>query len=421
MRTEFIGADWLGMAVALLFVLTGCGKSDKPQSTFETVGKPSEATVSQEKAGAQHGTSDSQERSTGGNTPNNEYGSGEKNAGELRLSETETKQAGIVVQAVYPQKVAAQLILTANIAANQNRLAHVIPRIEGRLIKVSGNLGDHVKAGQELAVIDSIQMGEARAEYRRSRSELKLAESALRRADSLFKEQIVPERQLLEAKSTFERAQASAESATERLRMLGGLPDTGQSHFVVTAPFAGTIIEKKAVLGELAKTENSLFTVADLSTVWIEADVTERDLDKLAVGAVATITVSAFPGDVFKGRVSYVASIIDRQTRTVKARIEVPNRNGILRLDMFAKAAVSYSQPRDALILPQDAVVLLQGAPAVYVATDAGFEPRPVDVGERLEGRVVVASGIKAGEKIVTAGAYALKSRQLKSQLGDRD
>jgi cobalt-zinc-cadmium efflux system membrane fusion protein len=421
MRTQFIPVLRLGMAIALTLVLAGCGKSETPQSIPKTAGKRAEAVISKEKAGARD-KDDSQDHSEeSAKPPATEYGSGEKHGGELRLSKAETKQAGIVVEAIQPQKVAGQLVLTANIAANQNRMAHVAPRVEGRLIDVNANLGDRVKAGQALAVIDSIQMGEAHAEYRRAQSELKLAESAFQRADSLFREQVVPQRQWLEAKSDHERAQASAEAATERLRMLGGLPETGESHFVVTAPFAGIVIEKKAVLGELAKSENSLFTVADLSTVWIEADVAERDLEKLAVGAVATVTVSAFPNDVFKGRVSYIASTIDRQTRTVKARIEVPNRDGKLRLDMFAKAAVEYAESRATLVLPQDAVVLLQGVPVVYVATDAGFEPRPVELGERLSGRIVIASGIKAGEEIVIIGAYALKSRQLKSQLGDSD
>ncbi len=421
MRTGFIHLLWLGMAVGLASVLTGCGRSETPQSSAKTVEKRTEAAVSHEKAAARD-TDDSQDRSNGGaKAPTTASRSGEKHGGELRLSQAETKQAGIVVQAIQPQKVADQLVLTANIAADQNRMARVAPRVEGRLIKVNANLGDRVKTGQALAMIDSVQMGEARAEYRRAQSELKLAESAFQRADSLFKEQVVPQRQWLEAKSFYERAQASAEAATGRLRMLGGLPDTGESNFVVAAPFAGTVIEKKAVLGELAKSDDSLFTIADLSAVWIEANVAEKDLAKLAVGAIATVTVSAFPNDVFKGRVSYIASVIDRQTRTVKARIEVPNRDGKLRLDMFAKAAVEYAEPHSALVLPQEAVVLLQGTPVVYVATVDGFEPRPVELGERLTGRIVIASGIKAGEKIVIAGAYALKSRQLKSQLGDSD
>jgi cobalt-zinc-cadmium efflux system membrane fusion protein len=337
------------------------------------------------------------------------------------LSEAEVKQSGIVVEAIQPQKVADQLVLTANITANQDRIAHVAPQVDGRLIKVTANLGDRVNPGQPLAVIDSIQMGDARAEYRRAQSELRLAEATFQRVDRLYKEEVVPQRQWLDAKSAFERAQSSGVASTEKLRILGGLPDTGASTFVITAPFAGVVIKKDAVLGELAKPDTSLFTVADLSTVWIEADVAEKDLEKLALGAPVTIAIGAFPNDSFTGRVSYIANAFDRQTRTVKARIEVPNPNGRLRIDMFARATVDLASAHEALVLPQDAVLLVQDQAVVYVATDDGFELRPVELGERLKGRVVVTAGLKAGERVVTAGAYALKARQLKSQLGAGD
>ncbi|MBI2754124.1 MAG: efflux RND transporter periplasmic adaptor subunit [Betaproteobacteria bacterium] len=407
MRSNPVTLLALGTALALALELAGCGSSESPEphagateKHADAAGKHADADAAKKKPAA-HGKE------------------AEEHEGALRLSEAEVKQAGIVVETLQPQKVADQLVLTANIAANQDRIAHVAPRIDGRVIKVTASLGDRVKTGQPLAVIDSIQMGEAHAEYRRAQSELRLAEAAFQRADGLFKEQVVPRRQWLEAKSADERAQASAAAATEKLRMLGHSPDNWGSNFVVTAPFAGVVIEKKAVLGELAKPENSMFTIADLSTVWIQADVVEKDLEKLAVGAPATVTVSAFPDDVFKGRVSYIASVIDRETRTVKARIEVLNLNGKLRLDMYAKAAIGHTGTREALVLPQDAVVIVQGRPVVYVPTDNGFEPRPVEVGERLRGRIVIASGLKAGEKVVTAGAYALKSRQLKSQISD--
>lgn len=391
--------------------LAGCGQADSPTAggygnkpETPDAGKPTE-----------HGKNDDR----GPPKENHTEKEGEEHEGELKLSEAELQEAGITVEAIRPQQVAEQLMLTANIAANQDRLAHVAPRIQGRVIKVMASLGDRVKSGQALAIIDSVEMGEARAEYRRAQSELKLAEAAYQRTDGLYREQVVPQRQWLEVKSAHERAQASADAATEKLRMLGGLPDTGQSSFVVTAPFAGVIIEKKAVLGELARPEDSLFTVADLSTVWIEADVGEKDLEKLAVGARATVTIAAFPNETFKGRVSYVSHVFDKQTRTLKARIEVPNPDNKLRLDMFARAAVAHTDTHEALVLPQDAVVMVQGQPVVYVVDEDGVEPKPVQIAERLQGRVVIASGLKAGDKVVTSGAYELKSRQLKSQLGD--
>lgn len=410
MNSRFNFSYASGLVFILSLALTGCGFSES---------QPSKGAPAAQKKAAHgddddhdHKKEDGAKSSAAGKAPADDHERG------LKLSEAEARQAGIVVEAIQLGQIAGQLTLTANIAANQDRIAHITPRVEGQIIEVRANLGDHVKAGQSLAVIDSIQMGEARAEYRRAQSELKLADTSFTRIDRLYKDEVVPMRQWLEAKSVYERAQASAEAASGKLRMLGGLPDSGGSSFRVAAPFAGVVIEKDAVLGELAKPDHSMFTVADLSSVWIEADVAEKDIGKLISGAPAAVTVPAYPDDVFKGRVSYIARILDRETRTVKARIEVPNTAGKLRIDMYAQAVVGHRGVRDALILPGDAVVMVGGRPVVYVETTDGFEARPVELGERLAGRVVVASGLKAGEKVAVAGAYALKSRELKSQLG---
>ncbi len=390
----------IAVAVILSLLLSGCGASKAPESAKDNTDnkeQPAKAT-SAENAAAPKSKSE-----------------------EIHLSAEELQQSNITVKNIQLEKVADQLILSANITANQDRIAFVAPRVEGKLIKVTANLGDQVKTGQALAVIDSIQMGEARAEYRHAQSELKLAEANFQRTDKLYKDEVVPQRQWLEVKNAYERAQTTARESADHLHILVGSSDTGISTFVITAPFSGVVIEKDAVMGELAKPEGKLFTIADLSTVWIEADVSEKDLGKLTVGSPATVTVSSFPDESFKGKVSYISSIFDKQTRTVKARIELPNPDRKLRIDMFARAMVDLTSSREALILPQEAVLLVQGQPTVYIQTENGFEARPVEVGEQLNKGVVITSGLKSGEQVVISGAYALKSRQLKSQIGDAD
>lgn len=390
----------IAVAVTLSLLLSSCGASKAPESAKETTDNKEQPAkeISAENAASPKSKSE-----------------------EIHLSAEELQQSNITVKNIQLEKVADQLILSANITANQDRIAFVAPRVEGKLIKVTANLGDQVKTGQALAVIDSIQMGEVRAEYRHAQSELKLAEANFRRIDKLYKEEVVPQRQWLEVKNAYERAQTSNRAAADHLRILAGASDTGVSTFVITAPFSGVVIEKDAVMGELAKPEGKLFTIADLSTVWIEADVSEKDLGKLAVGSPATVTVSSFPDESFKGKVSYISSIFDKQTRTVKARIELPNHDRKLRIDMFARAVIDLTSSREALILPQEAVLLVQGQSTVYVQTEGGFEARAVEVGEQLNKGVVITSGLKSGEQVVISGAYALKSRQLKSQIGDAD
>jgi len=390
------------LTLTVSFLLMSCGVSKSPEAT-------------QKDATEQPDRISSDAKST------SEKSSSENRKGEIQLSAEEIQQSGVKVTAIHSEKVSDQLTLSANITANQDRIAFVAPRVEGKLIKVTANLGDQVKAGQSLAVVDSIQMGEARAEYRHAQSELKLAEANFQRIDKLYKEDVVPQRQWLESKNAFERAQTSAKEGADHLHILVGSSDTGISTFVITAPFSGVVIEKDAVMGELAKPEGKLFTIADLSTVWIEADVSEKDLGKLAIGSAATVTVSSFPDESFKGKVSYVSSIFDKETRTIKARIELPNPDRKLRIDMFARAVIDLTSAREAIILPQEAVLLVQGQSTVYVQTENGFEARAVEVGEQLNKGIVITSGLNAGELVVTGGAYALKSRQLKSQIGDAD
>jgi cobalt-zinc-cadmium efflux system membrane fusion protein len=346
----------------------------------------------------------------------------------LTFSEAERQQFGISVAPVVKQALQDQLTFTANIVANQNKLAHVTPRIEGKLAKVIANLGDQVKAGQALAEIDSIQMGEARAQYRSSQSELSLAQANFERISRLYADKVVPQKQMIESQAALERAKSASYADSERLRMYGGLSkqngSNGGSTYVLTAPFAGIVLEKNAVIGELAKTTDSIFTIADMSTVWIEADVPEKDLKDMAIGKTATVSVSAYPEETFSGKVSYLASIVDKTTRTVKARIALPNPDHKLRIDMFANAVISHLATKESLVVANDAVVIIQGVPHVYIVQNKTgqqytFEARPVAIGQRVNAYVEIKNGLREGEVISEAGVYALKARQLKSQISD--
>jgi len=182
------------------------------------------------------------------------------------------------------------------------------------------------------------------------------------------------------------------------------------------------VIEKHAILGELAQPDKLIFTVADLSTLWIEANLFEKDLGRVKVGAEAVVTVAAYPDETFAGKLTYIAAVVDKETRTVSARVEVANADGRLKPEMFATAAIRTSGTGGkgkGLLLPEEAVVLMHGQPTVFIEEHGGFEPRAVELGEKLRGRVVVKAGLAAGDKVVTAGTYALKARIMKSQLGE--
>lgn len=344
-------------------------------------------------------------------------------AGQLRLTTEEIATAGIRSEVLTMQPVAEQVVLTATIRANQDRIAHVAPRVSARIDKVYANLGDNVKAGQPLALLDSIELGEAHSAYRQAQSQFNLAKADFERAQKLKADEIIPEKDFLRARSEYEKARASLRAADDRLQLLDAehrdLEQGPTSHFPVKAPFAGTVIEKAAVLGELAQPDKSLFTVADLSTLWIEANLFEKDLGRVRLGATATVTVTAYPGASFQGRLTYISNMVDKETRAVPARVEVPNPDRRLKPEMFATAAITTDMAIQAMTLPQAAVLLVNGQPMAFVQMGGGFEPRALEVGDKVGDKLVIKSGINSGEMVVVSGAYALKARLLKSQIGD--
>ena len=340
----------------------------------------------------------------------------------IKLTPEEQERAGIKLELVAPRALENVVSVTATIRPNQDRLAKVAPRVEGRIVRVMAGLGDAVRAGQALAVMDSIAIGEAQSALLQAQASQRVAQADFKRAESLSAEEIIPRRDLLKARGEFEKTSAELRAAQDKLRLLGGAASTGgraESTFSLSAPFAGTVIQKKATVGELGTPSDALFTVADLSTVWIEANLTEDILAKVRVGAAATVTVGAYPGERFGGRVAYVASMQDKDSRTVAARIEVANRDGRLKPEMFANATIAVGGQKEVISVPDEAILLLQGQPTIFVAENGGFESRAVEAGDKLAGRTVIKSGLKAGEQLVASGTYALKARLLKSQIGD--
>lgn len=348
----------------------------------------------------------------------------DEHAGErIMLGEDERKRAGVRVAALQEGELAGEITLTATVKPNQDRLSHVAPRVPGRIVAVYAKLGDGVKAGQPLALLDSLEVGEAHSVYLQAASEATLAAAAFERAERLKAEEVMPAKDWQRARFEHEKARAQLAAAAEKLRMLGVQPSgksggRAASTFPVYATHAGTVTEKHAVLGETAKPDESLFTVADLTTLWIEANVAEKDLAAVRMDAAAMVSVAAWPGETFPGRIAYVGATVDKETRTIAARIEVANQDGRLKPGMFATANVATGGARKALLVPESAVTLLQGLPTVFVEEGGGFEARPVELGERSGGRVTIRSGVSAGERVVQEGVYALKARALKAQIG---
>ena len=352
-------------------------------------------------------------------------------AGRVTLSPEAIETIGLRTVAAERRVLADEIRATAVLEPNEYALAHVSPRIGGRAIWVDAVLGQRVEEGETLAELDSIELGEKKAAFLQASTNLEVARRNYEREKRLFEGEISSEKEYLDAKGEFERAQASRRAAREGLRLVGlteeqiervtwGGKGEPLSHFPLVAPFSGTVIERHITLGELITPEDKPFTIADLSTVWIRLAVYEKDLSRVRLGQTVRIRVDAFPAETFEGTLTYLSNVLDPGTRAARARVEIPNSEERLRPGMFARAVVLVpsAEEREALVVPGHAIQRIDEKRVAFVAGgDRAFEMREIEVGRRAGDWVEVLSGLAAGDRVVTDGAFYLKSELEKEKM----
>lgn len=314
------------------------------------------------------------------------------------------------------------LPVTGTITYDANRVSHIGPRTDGRIVRLTADVGERVRDGQALAVLESPEVGQVRAEEHRAEALVKIARENYDRERRLEQQGISSRKELLDAEAELRRAEADLLSARETLRALGAGNGEG-GRFALTAPFAGAVVARDASLGEMASPADQLFTIANLDRLWIELDVYERDLARIARGQRVDVTTAAYPNRAFPGTIVYVGDILDPQKRTVRARVEIPNADRALRPGMFATARIQVASGGVAAVaVPQDAVQELEGKKVVFVPGDrpGEFRAQPIEVGEQTDGgRVIVLSGLQPNSRVVTSGAFALRSELAKGEIGE--
>lgn len=328
-------------------------------------------------------------------------------AGTVVLSSEAMTDGGIAVAQAKTAVLAGRIFVPGELGFNVRRLAEVSARVEGRIERVMAVSGDRVSAGQLLAEIYSREFLAAQAEV------LQAAARAVRlRGD--------PEESA---------AGAFFQAARRKLLPLGwedkdidALIAAGEPrpYLSVRAPFSGAIIEAPALPGAHVDMGAPLFKLADPSRLWARVHIFEKDLAALRPGSEAVLLTQAFPGREFPGRLVLIGAVMDEKTRTVEGRVEVANADGSLRAGMFVEAALSSGEERTAVVVPAAALQEFQSRPVVFVRTDAStFLLRPVETGARAAGEIEITHGLAAGEWVVTAGGFLLKSELLKSRLVD--
>ena len=314
------------------------------------------------------------------------------------------------------------LSITGTITYDANRVSHIGSRTPGRVLEVRADLGERVRPGQVLAVLESPEVGQLRSEAIEAEALTAIARENFERERRLEEQGIASRKERLAAEAELRRAEATLQGAQERLRVLGAGGGTG-GEFTVTAPFAGHVVERHITRGEMVHPEDQLFVVADLQRVWVLLDVFERDLSTLGNGTHVSLATPAWPDRTFSGRIVYVAPVLDTVTRTVRARIEVPNPDGALRPGMFATAKVDRDGDGGLLpAVPRAAIQELEGRTVAFVpGNEPGtFRAVPVSIGADLSGGLVtVTSGLAVGDSLVVAGAFLLRSELAAGEIGE--
>jgi len=339
----------------------------------------------------------------------------------VELDSAQHAAAGVSLAAVGPLPPDT-IYLTGTITFDAARVSHVGSRIQGRIRRVFVDIGAHVSAGDTLVVLDSPELGAAQARWTQARVARELAARNFERTERLYRDGIVSQRRRLEVEAELRERETELTAALHALAALGAEPDTsGSPLFVIRSPLDGEVVEKHANVGEVVGPETSLFLVGELNRVWLLLDLYETDLPRVHAGLRARVVADAYPDRPFEARVGLISSVVDTVSRAVKVRVEIPNREHVLKPGMFARAGLILDSKPGAIGIPHAAVQSLEARDMVFVPAGVGrFQARPVRLGPPRAGAwVEVLEGLALGDTIVTSGAFALKAHMLRATFGE--
>ncbi|WP_437937484.1 efflux RND transporter periplasmic adaptor subunit [Sorangium sp. So ce341] len=362
--------------------------------------------------------------------------------GRLELSPAMLQNAGLEILTAGPGKVAATVTLPGEVALNAEAIAHVTPRVPGTAREVKKQLGDTVKRGEVLAVLDSRELAELQRELLAAKERLALAEASFTRHEALWQERISAEKEYLAAKQAVAEARIEHRSAAQKLSAAAGSGAAKGSGYALVAPMDGTIIEKHIAIGEVLKEDTQVFVIADLSTIWVNVTVYAKDLSRVQVGQTAWVKAEGID-QAARGSVAYLGQVVDEQNRSAVARVVLQSPGAAWRPGLFATADIAVEEAAAPVVISDEAIQRVEGREVVFVEEGGGFEARAVKVGRRgtsapgigAEGAdaqpgaqgaepqrgaavVEILAGVAAGERYVGKNSFILKAELGKSEAG---
>lgn len=352
------------------------------------------------------------------------HGGEENSEGLIKLTAAQIKTNGIDMAPVMSGKLVKEIAVPGRIAINANAQAKIVPKLSGTVARIEKQLGEQVKKGDLLAILESREMADAKADYLASWRAEELARSIYEREERLWNQKVTAEQDYLTAKNAHQSAKIKLDLAHQRLDTIGlshdeieALPkqsgENGFRFYEIRSPIAGSVTARDAVLGQMVGTDRDIFTIADVSRVWVELAIAPGDLSFAREGQ--DVRVEAGPQ---KGVAKIVAlsPLIDPETRSAKAIAEIDNAGNVWRLGDYVNARLMSGEQEADLIVPQAAIQTVNGNKVVFVSEGGGFRARPVTTGRSDSTNVEVLSGLEFGETIATSNTFTLKAELGKAE-----
>ena len=323
-------------------------------------------------------------------------------------------------------EVSETLRVSGRIEADETRLARVGSPVTGRITDLEAREGDSVRRGQVLATINSTELSGAQLGFLKATSQRGLAARAAARAQQLLDADVIGAAELQRRQAELAQAEAEVNAARDQLKVLGmnaaaleRLAETRTIHSTtqIVSPIAGTIIDRKVTEGQVVQPADGVFLVADLSNLWVIADVPEQIAGAVRVGESVLVEVAALPGQKLSGTLSYVAPTVSPETRTVRVRLDLPNAQREFKPHMLASMIIR-GQPQQRLTVPAEAVVREENRDFVFVRSgENAYRLQAVQLGAEHDGRRVVVSGVRENETIVVEGSFHLNNERKRREL----
>lgn len=339
---------------------------------------------------------------------------GEEDEGLVKLGESQAKAAGLSLARAQSASIRKEIVLPGEIRFDEDRTAHVVPRVAGVVASVHAQLGQLVTKGQLLAVIQSAAVSDQRSELQTAQKRLSLARTTYAREKQLWEEKISAEQDYLQARQALQEAEIAVSNASQKLSSIGagaGSPGNGgSSRYELRAPLTGIVVEKHLTVGESVTESTASFIVSDLGAVWAEMNVSAPQLPYVRVGAPVSVRATAFDSSA-EGRVAYVGALIGEQTRTAPARVALANPQGVWRPGLFVDVTVVADESQVPVAVDAKAIQRSEGKESVvFLPVEGGYRAQAVEPG-RSDGRYTeITKGLQAGQSYVKDGSFMLKA-----------